>query len=1430
MPFSNSARAPRNQRQAPSVTNPKPSKSSGSVGQAVSSAATKQPRQLRRIQQTWRTPQQVRSTNQKVSQVRTSGQTRRQALQVLRSLNEAHRSLDRATTLAALGHQAIVDAHKSSSSPLDELGHTLSSAGSSAIHTAGAAAGEGLKLLNTHVGPSIPQPLGTSNNNTIPVSGKRYQPTVGDAAAAVATGGELAPELRGAAKVASAVSDTKTAGSLAKSAEKAVGRAKSAVKERPRPIKATKAKVAESKPVQAVKETKAKATEKVAQKVPQPAKDAVDATVNKAKRVKVPKPIKQTAHAANAPFRNPGKTVLAAGGGAEVVGTAKSGKPGALPEGIYNAVVHHPGDVAGTTARAIPGLVTAPIGMAANLGLTGYRAATTATGLKHYSGKEILAPTESVAKQTYDFGKGMVDTYASGNEKRIEDATRHTYGLTPLLIAGIPGAKALHGKERGAITEPEAGLGKVKVRVGEGADAREIAPVKNRRIRRQVSRDTARAQRKGEAEAHAAAKPLLKLARKLPGAHKTFRRAKGIGPEDTVKVVAEEGIRTPAHVDKALARHAPGTPAHDALTYLKDHPELLKNKHYGKLLYKFRQQAREIETSVAKKHSAQALTYGVKTPAQRYEEIARKEYQAGLDTKAQELAAEVKHGEQHGAAPGLSLTEKEVAKRLNLKRAHLARAQKRAGEGFDALPDAQKKALITRAETQNHAQVLKQFETDMRKVQQEHGLAEGAYTADVNAGRRDNSLKSEPPYPKRMAQKQHKSEDILRKGGTADQSFGTLLQRSVISPRLRRAAHENTHRFVEENAIPVHVPGPNGVRTTRYLTSEEIRRAVEEGQLDPAKHAIFDAQHFRQAVLDPTKPEVIPEKFRAPLSHDILTREAEAKGGLKLSKGKKYIVADKAAIDEFAKQHTPTHVPVLGKLQRASSAAILGFSPTWLLAQPLAEGAQALASVGPVNIARGLSAYRKLSDAEKRKFDAQIGTTSGIGSIQEAAMSLGGDLSSARTRVGKALERSAPGRVVHGLLTGKYAANIDRTKGNAIRRAVAAGHVSREYNGFTSALNNLLKKQDEIAGTLKGKPLDQQLRYFADHQPAARKLESYVDDVMGNWTALTRNEKAASALVIFYPFVRMSLEWTFHTFPARHPLKAAILNFLAQENADQIHKMLHGDPSYFTQWASAPIYAGRGKNLGKPTGILPLQRIAPGSNALIEAAGTGNGPRDLLHVANPVVASTIAALGGYNPSSGGSLFDKYGQPAYKDVGKSLLNSLSQLPAPLRTVNAIGPLAGKLNPPSGSPTSKFFNKNQPSPLEKLINPFPVQKTSQAAQQAEVGRLTTRSYSPLPTPQDAYNIWKGGNKAEAEKAAQHTLDTLAAKKVREQFFKHEGLYTNESPAYEYSGIAGVQGETRKFVEALTGHMHYSKALDIFRGLGLNVGPKKLQRKAG
>jgi hypothetical protein len=214
------------------------------------------------------------------------------------------------------------------------------------------------------------------------------------------------------------------------------------------------------------------------------------------------------------------------------------------------ATVEDPGKVLGTTARAAPGIVTAPAGIAVNVGITGARVA------KEGPTKHALEPTVETGKSIAKFTKDVSKIATSKSDKEAKDIIKNQYGLTALAIAAPAARIAAKPKSLRNLKEHEA-----KTPVGRYAA--------RRRARREESRIYAEEQARGRLEISHGTRATAMEASKAP-AKRGGVRLKSQERQGLLGSLMEEGLKGPNKevFDRVRAKYRRD---------YKDEPELLAN-------------------------------------------------------------------------------------------------------------------------------------------------------------------------------------------------------------------------------------------------------------------------------------------------------------------------------------------------------------------------------------------------------------------------------------------------------------------------------------------------------------------------------------------------------------------------------------------------------------------------------------------------------------------------------------------------------------------------------------------------------------------------------------------------------------------------------------------------------------------------------------
>lgn len=1055
--------------------------------------------------------------------------------------------------------------------------------------------------------------------------------------------------------------------------------------------------------------------------------------------------------------------------------------------GHIEAVVESPKKTGKTTLRALPGLVTVPVGMAADVGITASRAGSTAghelgiPGLKGYSGKEILAPVKHIPAEQLAFAKQVARVLTSTDSEEVQREVEDNLGLMLPIMLGLGSGAVAKKISKGRITEAtRRAVERVRERRGKehgyrGGRAPRV--LERTGQRKGAARAAAKGRTRLRAELQDRQQGMLEAARGATGSEVVRKgvgrgkRGKKVDLEIREADVASFLQRHPMPMDdpvamlaevkriKARLKDPPKgmKPSPDQLTtrdvidFIERRPDVLANPAVHRVVAEYRKQGRRARQTpgISPEHSERArflsaaTTRDIPFPEEMFPQSVRSIVRA---------------------KPERGRVAKDVLRREARRDRSRARALRKKAEG------AEKKAAIMRRELETREKLNKKRlglgptksqlrELDALRAMERRGLIPkelqpvGGHLQLVTPkkGRAPSAAAAPPALHDRLAERidklDMKAADLREKANLADQMAIAKHKASrevdlSLTPEFAETVKQRLREEgIPESAFPEYqhagpgrqhgapVYGSSGSKLMQFpgaskrrkgtaeefgvveeglrpMIRESISRPVARRESYKAAREVIEANRFepggkkewnaREAdelfqgpdpVLSADQWMKVPRQFYKRI-YDVLEGKGKGKGitredfeivgefkalrdGLRDGKGSHYMIVRRAAMDELVDQLANTLVaPKIAKVNRATSYLILGTSPAWAAMQVVAEYAQASLAqprlLNPAWVKKAVREYKAMEPSKRQAFDSWVGvTTRTIERAEDLKLDLkAGDMDAAANAY-KTLEGTPYGRFIRGIPTA--IARIDQWKGGRIRSLATLAKIDKELNGranlFIRGVGGLHREMGAALKEMKGKSLKEQTEWVAEHPKWAHRYQSYLDDVLGNWSALTKNERVAAQAMIFYPFVRMSLRWTFYSFPKRHPIRAAMLYYLGQQNANELEKLLGGDPSYFTQWAMVPV------DLGNEKKLIDLSRIAPGSNALIEAlGGSTEGPKGIAaaKLAQPVLAALGTATYGVSPLSG------------KQEGGSGWNALAQLVS----LSPISRAAGEATIPAG----------------------------------------------------------------------------------------------------------------------------------------------------
>lgn len=1126
----------------------------------------------------------------------------------------------------------------------------------------------------------------------------------------------------------------------------------------------------------------------------------------------------------------------------------KAGKIGALGlpvvRGHVQAVVENPKKTAKTTARAIPGLVTYPVGVAIKGATTAGRAASEVAheagvpGAAGYSGKEILAPVAHIPAEQLDFAKQVAKVATSSDASEVQKEVEDNLGLTLPIMLGL-GSKAAgdkiakgriveavrkiaehsrerHGKQHGY---REGKAPRVLERTGQRKEAAKIAARGRTRIRAELSdrqRGMLEAAR-GATHSEVVRKGVLrgkrgkKLDLQIHDADvASFLQRHPMKLDDPVAMLAEVK-RIEAKLKPIPKGHEPAPGqlvTRDVIDYIKRRPDVLANPAVIRVVREYRKQgahARETP-GLAPEHSERARflsaasTRDIPFPEERFPEairaLTRAEPRRGhlakdvLRKESRRDRSRARASKRKAAAleKKAAIMRRELETRQKLNKTHLEqRLAPWQVKELKAVKEMERRGLVPRGQApvgghlqvvtgegrlprtptpalhdkimeridklDRHAAELREKAIlDEKMAAAKHKAARqvdptltGEFTADVKRQLKAEGITELPEYQHAGPGRQH--------GAPVYGSSGSKLTQFPGKSKMRKGTAED-FGIVEEGLRPM-IRESIARPVSRRESYKAARDVLARNRFEPGGKVEWSAREadelFRGAdpVLSPEQWMKVPRQFYKRIN-DVLDGKGKGKGisaqdfemvgqleALRDGKGPQgshYQIVRKAAMDELVSQLANTLVaPKLAKANRATSFLILGTSPAWAAMQVIAEYGQGAVAqpklLNPAFVKKAIRVYKEMAPEKRQAFDSWVGVvTRTIDKADDLKLDLkAGDMDSA-AKAYSTLEQTPYGRFLRGIPTSIQ--RLDAWKGGRIRALTALAKIDSDLNGRTNAfirgIGGMHREMGKALEEMKGKDLRHQAEWVAEHPKWSRRYQGYLDDVMGNWSALTKNERVAAQAMIFYPFLRMSLRWTFYAFPKRHPIKAAMLYGLGQQNAQEVKRLLGGDPSYFGQWAMVPI------DLGGEKKLIDLSRIAPGSNALVEAlGGSTEGPKGIAaaKIAQPALAALGTAIYGVSPLSGkqepGSGWNALGQllslsPLSRVAGEAAIPAGRKKGEGVGNLPIVGSFSTERQEALDKLSAKLNEYGTPQRLARQLVAPPLPKD--AGKEHDKGRLT------------------------------------------------------------------------------------------------------------
>jgi hypothetical protein len=982
----------------------------------------------------------------------------------------------------------------------------------------------------------------------------------------------------------------------------------------------------------------------------------------------------------------------------------------AFAQGSAQAILRHPVETAQTTGRSLSAAITAPAALAEAAGLSAI-----------HGNPKYLENTASA--QAKGLGHILGQSF-SGSTKKAEEAARKEGSLS--LLTPLPALTRLKAYERGR-----------GVLRRSAADVRRNVAARSEKLNRRVRHAPkgieqpvfGLAARHGERKTTALIKQRtdnpFRMARSAHREKITAHMAKAPkGSDVAFQTAAEFGIRDQRMADLVRAK-GPGDPhLIKALDYMDRHPGLWRDPHFKEALKAGDANSKALPASLVGKGErarlmAQGDLFGVTRPENAvpfgarhltlapdrqgaYEDLAQLEKTAkgmrrvGHDKLVQ---ARVLKGARQSRKKSEVAVHYRDARKLEAHAKALRNALEYGrpkGARFRGEQKFTKPGVsIDRSAGKPYdSRLLAEHKAKVEAARQAAGAAPAIWTHHAEAPGHGSGF--ENPFPTPAGRVEHMRTGQLAKEGKLDRSFESYVKGTIDLPRQRESGRRFMRNLVEHYKTPFTIDGKSkmvgqGSKDWNAITSRRDAAHPNGGQIDPSSWGRLAYREWKNALKDPYMSEAEKQG-----KLDALLRDAEAG---KVKGSEPWVLVPREAIKEARLQITPEHSAIVQALNagsRIANRSILATNPAWEVAQTVAEGipiilAHPEALLKAPQVLRDIHRYHKSNPEGAIALEA----TAGAAPISSAALRTPLDMQETYTPAlweegAKELTRGKSAKEALSFAKLRTLGRIDAKRQNVYRTTLYALEADKRFRSFHSGLTGLFDKQRQLSGKFKTREeLWNWLEGTKEGRVQKAKLEDYVDNIAGNWTAFSHFERTYAPLAIFYGFLRYSLRWTLWTFPKTHPVTATIAYMLGQQNSNQIEKIIGGKPSNPLEYAY-PVYSTpSGKKAVLPAG----SRISPGQSPLTQVLATGN-PGQVVSSANPLVAAGYTAFSGQEPLSG----EKSTLPA----GYAAIKQLLAMPAPVRVNAPDGtPLIGgtsisqkileALGAPSQSAASKAYEK-------------------------------------------------------------------------------------------------------------------------------------------
>jgi hypothetical protein len=456
-----------------------------------------------------------------------------------------------------------------------------------------------------------------------------------------------------------------------------------------------------------------------------------------------------------------------------------------------------------------------------------------------------------------------------------------------------------------------------------------------------------------------------------------------------------------------------------------------------------------------------------------------------------------------------------------------------------------------------------------------------------------------------------------------------LILRGILKSIRNKYTMDHVNAFAERHAVKLPRDDMTTAEATKWLAESgrnpDHFQVVHLGKLRNDITDLGGAEHLLHLNSDPEAHAKAIEKMWQQAGDTPLTDTTKGAS-----------IIPKAAFEEARNSFRGKNAfgRVLGKTKGEISKLILGLSAPWLTTMSaVTYPVQSLmGGAGPIDAMANFKYYRSLNPVDKASFDSRFGVDSPMRTTSHGmeAERMGSQMPQkldGLVRTMRVMRQSPMGRLL--------------SKGNLVKAVISAERVPRRYARINVAMKGVKSEAlRQIASDMQdgqkamnafeqgtqrlmhvGRlPAKEYIQKAMENTKAMEEVARHANNAMGEWHNMTNFERnQLSKYVMFYPWMRYSLNLAAHTLPAHHPLLYASALKLGTWEHKSLTELLGTEPE------PGNVYLGKAQPNVPPAkrefSEVGIKQANPTLNTAMTAiAGK---PSELLDVLPPYFTSAL---------------------------------------------------------------------------------------------------------------------------------------------------------------------------------------------------------------